>query len=84
MAVTLRTRAHIRLNHQPDVLDFVQELSKYDDKFSIENGDGSHRVNAKSVIGVMYTMADFSDEMYLVNDTNDGNIPVALNKYRLL
>ena len=84
MAVTLRTRAHIRLNNQTDVLDFVQEVSKYDDKFSIENGDRSHRVNAKSVIGVMYTMADFSDEMYLVNDTHDGNSPVAQNKYRLL
>ena len=84
MAVTLRTRAHIRLNNQPDALDFVQEVCKHDDKFSIENKDGSHRVNAKSIIGVMYITADYSDEMYLVNDTNDGNIPVALNKYRVL
>ena len=84
MAVTLRTRAHIRLNNQTDVLAFVQEVCKHDDSFSIENKDGSRRVNAKSVIGVKYTMADFSDEMYLVNDTTDGNIPVALNKYRVL
>lgn len=83
MAVTFHTRAHIRLNNQADVLAFVQEVCKHNDKFSIENHDASHRVNAKSVIGVMYTMADFADEMYLVNDTHDGEIPVSLDKYRL-
>ena len=83
MAVTLRTRAHIRLNNQTDVLAFVQEVSKHDDKFSIENKDGSHRVNAKSVIGVMYTMMDFPDEMYLVNETDDVNIPACVDPYRV-
>ena len=83
MAVTLRTRAHIRLNNQTDVLAFVQEVCKHDDSFSIENKDGSRRVNAKSVIGVKYTMADFSDEMYLVNDTRDGFIPSFVDEYRM-
>ena len=82
--MNIRARAHIRLSGQAEVMAFVQGLSRYEDSFSIESRSGLHRVNAKSVIGVMYTMADFSDEMYLVNDTHDGDIPVALNKYRVL
>ena len=71
----VHTRAHIRLNNQAEVLSFIQELCRNDDSFSIENKHGDHRINAKSVIGVMYTMVDFPDEMYLVNDTHDGRIP---------
>lgn len=84
MSTTLHTRAHIRLNSQSEVITFIQELSKYEDEFSIENTQGTHRVNAKSVIGVMYTMMDFPDDMYLVNDTNDGFIPACVDPYRVL
>ena len=83
MAANLHTRAHIRLNNQAEVISFIQELSKCPDKYSIENKEGEHRVNAKSVIGVMYTMLDFPDDMYLVNDTTDGLIPAFVDTYRL-
>ena len=76
-------RAHIRLSNQAEVMSFVQNLSKYNDNFSIENRNGVHRVNAKSVIGVMYTMFDFPEEMFLVNDTHDGFIPSFVDTCRM-
>lgn len=76
-------RAHIRLSSQTEVITFIQEICKYDDSFCIENTNGNHRVNAKSVIGVMYTMLDFPEELYLVNDTNNGNIPAFVDAYRI-
>ena len=78
-----RIRAHIRLNSQAEVMTFIQGLSKFNDNFTIENRNGVHRVNAKSVIGVMYTMFDFPEEMYLVNDTRDGFIPAFVDDYRM-
>ena len=48
------TRAHIRLNNQNEVIDFISALSKFEDTFVIEDSTGKRRVNAKSVIGVMY------------------------------
>ena len=76
------TRAHIRLNNQNEVIDFISALSKFEDAFAIEDSTGKHRVNAKSVIGVMYTMMDFPEEMFLVNETNDGYIPAFVDSYR--
>ena len=78
-----RIRAHIRLTSQAEVMTFIQGLSKFNDNFSIENRSGVHRVNAKSVIGVMYTMFDFPDDMYLVNDTHDGVIPAFVDQFRM-
>ncbi len=76
-------RAHIRLTNQAEVMEFIQGLSKFNDTFSIESRSGLHRVNAKSVIGVMYTMFDFPEEMYLVNDTRDGFIPSFVDQFRM-
>ncbi len=81
--MSCHTRAHIRLTSQAEVMDFIQSLSKCEDAFTIENRSGIHRVNAKSVIGVMYTMFDFPDEMFLVNDTHDGLIPAFVDQYRM-
>ena len=83
MMNTNHVRAHIRLSSQAEVMTFVQGLSKFNDNFSIESRNGMHRVNAKSVIGVMYTMFDFPEEMYLVNDTRDGFIPSFVDQYRV-
>ena len=76
------TRAHIRLNNQNEVIAFISALSNFEDTFAIEDSTGKHRVNAKSVIGVMYTMLDFPEEMFLVNETNDGYIPAFVDSYR--
>ncbi len=77
-------RAHIRLSSQAEVMEFIQGLCRFEDAFTIESRSGQHRVNAKSVIGVMYTMFDFPDEMYLVNDTNNGKIPAFVDKFRVI
>ena len=76
-------RALIRLTSQAEVLEFIQGLSRFEDSFSIESRTGMHRINAKSVIGVMYTMFDFPDELYLVNDTHDGVIPAFVDQFRM-
>lgn len=72
----------IRLTSQADVMEFIQALSSCEAHFSIENRSGVHRVNAKSVIGVMYTMFDFPDEMFLVAD-DGGEIPRTVDKFRV-
>ncbi len=77
------SRAHIRLMDQAQVVEFIQIISNFEDQFSIENRSGQHRVNAKSVIGVMYTMLDFPDEQYLVNDVHNGVIPAAIDRFRM-
>lgn len=80
----VHTRAHIRLNNQAEVMRFIQQLSEFSDKFSIENINADHRTDAKSVLGVMYMTFDYADQMYLVNDTHDGNIPAFVNQYRVI
>lgn len=79
----LHARAHIRLTSQAEVMEFIQGLCRLEDSFSIESRSGLHRVNAKSVIGVMYTMFDFPDEMYLVNETHDGVMPAFIDAFRM-
>lgn len=76
-----RSRAHIRLTSQAEVMDFIQRLCGVEDCFFIENRSGMLRVNAKSIIGVLYTMFDFAEEMYLVNESHDGQIPAFVNQY---
>lgn len=78
------SRAHIRLTNQSQVIAFVQLLSNHPDTFSIENGESTRRIDAKSVLGVMYFTFDLQDEMYLVNETNDGLIPSFVDQFRVL
>lgn len=79
----LHARVHLLLTNQAEVMAFMQGLCNSEDAFSIESRAGLHRVNAKSVIGVMYTMFDFPDEMYLVIETHDGVIPAFVDAYRM-
>ena len=78
------SRAHIRLTSQAEVLQFVQGLSRSDDVFSIENKDGSRRIDAKSILGVLYFTFDLQDEMFLVNESNNGLIPAFVDQFRVL
>lgn len=77
------SRAHIRLTNQAEVMNFVQTLLTLPYAFSIENKDGTRRIDAKSVLGVMYFSFDLQDEMYLVNDSMDGHIPGCVDVYRV-
>lgn len=80
------SRAHIRLSSQAEVVEFIRLITSHPAgfKFSIENFDGSRRIDAASVIGVMYAMFDFQDEMYLVNETDDGKMPAFIDQFRVV
>ena len=76
-------RAHIRLTTQGEVMDLIHDLREFSDhEFSIENFSGTQRANAKSLLGVLYASGDYGDEMYLINDTVDGEFPVAIDRFR--
>lgn len=78
------TRAQIRLNGDKDALDFVSMLnsdgSAY--KYYLENKDGKERVDARSLLGVLYFLSLHNDDTFLVNDTKDGNYPKGVDDFR--
>lgn len=78
------TRAHIRLTTMKDIDTFVSALNGdgTSDRFTVENFNGSLRINARSMNGVIYAAMDFNDELFLVNETHDGVYPNAVNDFR--
>ena len=78
-------RAHIRLNTPQEASEFVQMINSDGSvtKYTITDASGKYRANARSIIGVFYMMTDFNDEMYLVNETDDGVFPHVFDKYRV-
>lgn len=78
-------RAHIRLNTMNEANDFVASLNATGtiDHFSIENFSGNHRINARSLLGVIYALTEFHETMFLVNETNNGVFPSVIDKYRV-
>ena len=78
-------RAHIRLNTMEEIQTFIDQLNRIGgiDKFMVEDFDGKQRVSARSVVGMLYAMTDFNDDMYFVNDTNDGVFPNFIDVYRV-
>lgn len=49
------TRTKIRLDTMSDINKFVSEMSKINDRVWLEDDDGN-RVNASSLLGVLYSM----------------------------
>jgi hypothetical protein len=78
------SRAHIRVITTAEAAQFVADLNSDGtaNKYVIENFDCSNRVNARSLLGVIYAMTEHQDEMFLVNVTEDGEYPFSVNKYR--
>ena len=79
------SRAHIRLNGTRDANDFVKMINSNGttDKYTIEDFYGKQRVNARSLIGVIYALTEFNDEMYLLNESSDKELPSFIDKYRV-
>ena len=79
------SRAHIRLMTMNDIKNFVSVLNSdgTTNRYTIENADGSLRINARSIEGVIYAAVDYNDETYLVNETNDGVYPSGIDDYRI-
>ena len=78
------TRAQLSLSHSKEVNNFVKDINSdgSTNKYMIENFDGSERVSARSLLGVMYASAEFGDELFLINETKDGYFPYSIDKYR--
>ena len=77
-------RAHIHFMTHEDAAKFVTELNSDGtvNRYILENFDVTSRVNARSLMGVIYAMAEYADNIYLVNDTLDGYFPSFIDKYR--
>lgn len=79
----MKVRAEIRLDTYTDAKKFVDALNSHGgwDKYIIENFDGSLTVDARSILGVVYAASEFT-KLYLVNMTEDGAFPAAINDMR--
>ena len=78
-------RAHIRLNNPTEASEFVSLLNADGTsvRYTIESADKSQKVNARSLLGVLYAITEFNDEMYFVNETGSNFIPSCIDKYRI-
>jgi hypothetical protein len=79
------SRAHIRLSTTAEASAFVGQMNTDGtaDKYIIEDFNGIQRANARSLLGVIYALSDFNDDMYLVNTTRDGVFPSFIDAYRV-
>ena len=79
------TRAHIRLNTMDEIKTFIDQFNRIGgiDKFMVEDFEGKQRVNARSLVGMIYAMTDFNDNMFIVNETTDGIFPNFIVAYRI-
>lgn len=82
--MTEYTRAKVQINTPADAYRFVSLLNGDGtaDKYILEDMTGEHRVNARSLLGVLYMSGDHCEDSYLVNLTNDGMYPHGVDQYR--
>ena len=76
-------RAHIALETQPAILDFLKMMSGESDNYVIENKDGDIRVSARSMLGLLYMASEHPTELFVLNTSNDGEFPPELDNYRI-
>lgn len=76
------SRARVCVIGQKQMLEFMQLFYDFGDVYRVEDKTGTQRANVKSILGLMYAMMEFGEEMYLVNLTNDGHFPTKIDKYR--
>ena len=81
MPIVPHTRTEIRLTTDRDISAFIQTAMNSSDELVLENFDGSRRVSASSMLGVMYAAAEFG-QVFLVNVTNDAVISAEFNQFR--
>ena len=79
-----RIRAKLRLETGQQIKAFVRDVG-FDmnpNDWILENFDGSLRINASSLLGVMYASAEWNGEVYLTNMHKNFVFPVFVDKYR--
>ena len=76
-------RAKIQFSSVGEATEFVTRLNREypSGRYHIENFDGSSRINARSIFGVIYAMSEHGDDMFFVNEVND-EIPFFIDEYR--
>lgn len=76
-------RAHIALDTQPVILDFLKMMMGDTDNYVVESKEGDHKVNARSMLGLLYMATEHPTELFIRNLTHDGVFPPALDNFRL-
>lgn len=74
-------RRHLKITTQTEVMKFVNAIQMEPDMYHIEDFEANFRANAASIMGVMYAMIEFNDNMFLVNKTNDGHFPSFIDQF---
>lgn len=77
-------RTQIRVNNNEEAVKLVSLLNADGtaDKYIIEDDSGEIRVNARSLLGVIYMSTEYNEHMYLVNCHHDGQYPVGIDQFR--
>ena len=81
MLTTPHSRARIRLSTDGDIINFIKAAQLEADEFVVEDFSGVKRVSARSMLGMMYAVAEF-DKLHLVNISEDGSIPARFDEFR--
>lgn len=83
----MRVRAKLILETGQQVKAFVRDVN-FDpnpNDWVLENFDGSLRISASSLLGVMYASAEWNGEVYLVNTAHKRGyqFPAFVDRYRI-
>jgi hypothetical protein len=80
----VHVRTQIRVNNTEEAVKLVSLLNSDGtaDKYIIENNSGEIRVNARSLLGVIYMSTEYNEHMYLVNCYRNGQYPVGIDQFR--
>lgn len=78
------TRAQLRIMNNQDAVRLVSILNSDGtaDKYTLEDYEARHCVSARSLLGVMYMGMEHTEDMFLVNETEDGKFPSAIDQFR--
>ena len=77
------SRAKVCLDRPEDSEKFVKLLNSdgTTDKYILENFDGTLKVDARSMLGVIYASVEWAGETFLVNVSRDGVYPSGLTEF---
>ena len=77
------SRAKVCLDRPEDAEKFVKLLNSdgTTDKYILENFDGTLKVDARSMLGVIYASVEWAGETYLVNVTRDSVYPSGITEF---
>lgn len=81
MPTTPHSRAHIALSTDGDIINFIKAAQQESDNYVVEDFEGVKRVSARSMLGMMYAVAEFG-QLFIVNLSENGYIPARFDEFR--